>query len=746
MPTVSKFLSRYRYVGLKKKIKVLLLKLFSTMFSSDLPRKNNKIELQNRARVIGVNDNKLYIKDHEDKYRLGVAKYVADSESKEYVLMRSGKRVDDHHFTYNKGVKNNSKGTRKESNFGNLVNDKENFAVIENISEADVIKKRGGKAAYMMQKQEEENKNIDDLIQLSQTKSILIPPKEPTDIINNNNNKTIITNNDRHHNTISDITMNIIKSSYIQNISVIEKLYNEKLTMENRIKLLEDILLHSQTKGHDVRIHSIVDKIYHNSDHFKGESLDEYFSSQDYSSNSKANEGGLTAKDAALQLFALENDSNSLSADVRVLNASDVPNDKIVVKNGTKGITSKSLSANLLADQDKYLMKRRLLDELERKKKVDDELNEKERIRKQKYLASHGKEFTNVIKRQEEAQRKRKEKLDEVAKQEENKEKEEAKQRREKLKSSKNSQIFVVESWAEMVEKQNMLRRQRADARKQEMLSLMREPSCASAPAKKYRARPTTKITVRESPEEVMERLAMEHEAWKVKIETARTKAEKKVSLSHSSFDGVSAMEQREQILKSRRDARIKRQQLDSQKKELQKKKEALLASEKLFSQPVPPASRRLTRSAEVRSRSIWDKVGNQAQLNPAGLRDQENSKSVKINTSMSDEIIKTRVEIAKNSYKQNLMANKKRINESLIARPTLIDRHNAATAILDGKQSALAILNDLVKTTMNRNKVNMQMYSSDEEEQSYKKAGDGNDYRIRKYSGDYDEYKSNRK
>ncbi len=709
------------------------------MLNSDLPRKNSKIQLQNRARETGINDNKLYIKDHEDKYRLGAAN-VVDNESKEYVLMRSGKRVDNHHFAFNKNGKNNSKGTRKVSNFGNQTKDKENFAhIIENTSEADVIKKRGGKAAYMLQKQEEENKNIDDLIQMSQTKSILIPPKEPIDTMNNNNddNKTIITNNDKQQNTISDITMDIIKSSYIQNINVIEKLYNEKLTMENRIKLLEDILLHSkQTKSREIHTHSIVDEIYHKIDQFKGKSLDEYFNSQDISSNYRTNDGGLTAKDAALQIFALENESNVLSVDVRVSNASNASNNKNVVKNVTKGKTSKSLSANLLADQDKYLMKRRLLDEFERKKKVEDELNEKERIRKQKYLALHGKEFTNVIKRQEEAQKKRKEKLDEVIKQKEDQEKEEAKLRREKLKNSTNSHVFALESWAEMEEKQNMLRRQRADARKQEILSLMREPSCASAPAKKYKTLPTTKITVRESPEEVMERLANEHEAWKVKIETARTKARKKVLTSHSSFDGISAMEQREQILKSRRDARIKRQQLDSQKKELQKKKEALLASEKLFSQPVPPASRRLTRSAEVRSKSIRD---NHAQLDTVRPRDQEKPNTVKMTTSISDEIIKTRVEMAKDSYKQSLIANKKRINESLMARPTLIDRHNATTAILDGKQNALTILDDLVKTTMNRNKVNKKIYSSDEEEeeQNYKKSND-------KY--DYDECKSNRK
>jgi hypothetical protein len=715
------------------------------MLNRALPRKNDEIQLQNRNRETGFNDNKLYVKDYEDKYRLGS---TIDNEAKEYILLRSSKKANGYHGVNSKSSKNSTNGER-QSNFGNQVSNKENL--VEIISDADVIKKRGGKAAYMIQKQEEENKHIDDLLQMSQTKSILIPPKEPIDEVNKNDKDKQIIRNDNNYSTISEISMNVIKSSYIQNINVIEKLYNEKISMENRIKLLEDILQRNKnTKDHNgVYVRSIVDEVYNNNNNnLNDESLEAYFNSQDNTTNYTKSDGGLTAKDAALQLFAIKSTSDNLSMDAgesKVNNAPKNSDNNVAVKNVPKMNTSKSLSANLLADQDKYLMKRRLLDEFERKKKLEDELNEKERIKKQKYMALHGKEFTNVIKRQDEAQKKRKEKLDEIMKQKELQEKAEAKLRREKLKNSQNSQVYALESWAEMEEKQNIFRRQRADARKQELLSLMREPACASAPAKKYKTPATTVVKVRESPDEVIERLTQEHEAWKVKIETARTKAKKKVLLSHASYDGTSAMEQREKILKSRRDARIKRQQLESQKKELQKKKEALLASEKLFSQPVPPASRRLTRSAEVRSQSIRNKLGNSPRIdNTLERRDQDTPKSK--SGSMSDEIIKTRVEIAQNSYKQNLLANKKRIHESLQARPTLIDRHNATTAILDGKQNALAILDDLVKTTMNRNKVNKTTYYSDDEEQNMKRSNNDDDYRMSKHSNDYDECKSNRK
>ena len=65
---------------------------------------------------------------------------------------------------------------------------------------------------------------------------------------------------------ITEKKQNVIKSSYIQNINVIEKLYNEKISMENRIKLLEDILQRNKnTKDHHgVYVRSIVDEVYNN--------------------------------------------------------------------------------------------------------------------------------------------------------------------------------------------------------------------------------------------------------------------------------------------------------------------------------------------------------------------------------------------------------------------------------------------------------------------------------------------------
>ena len=207
------------------------------MLNRALPRKNDEIQLQNRNRETGFNDNKLYVKDYEDKYRLGS---TIDNEAKEYILLRSSKKANGYHGVNSKSSKNSTNGERQKSNFGNQVSNKENL--VEIISDADVIKKRGGKASYMIQKQEEENKHIDDLLQMSQTKSILIPPKEPIDEVNKNDKDKQIIRNDNNYSTISEISMNVIKSSYIQNINVIEKLYNEKISMENRIKLLEDIL------------------------------------------------------------------------------------------------------------------------------------------------------------------------------------------------------------------------------------------------------------------------------------------------------------------------------------------------------------------------------------------------------------------------------------------------------------------------------------------------------------------------
>lgn len=534
------------------------------------------------------------------------------------------------------------------------------------------------------------NKTILDLSKVSNANSnpppsSYRPYKGQEDvIINDNNNKELhlpnLSNSIEFHNNTSlidetnvlDIALNM-KEKYELNLQVINKLFNDKKKMEKRMKMLENKVRRSQA----------------------GLSL---------SPNSKKTKSKDDMEDVK------ENDDNNITYNNTRNRSKSAPPSKL------------KISDKLLISQIQYIEKRRLLEVQEKQKQEEEEklLNEqKERFAR---ASIHGKAFTEMLARTERAKSLSHEKMMKAKLEEEKKLKKAIEDKRrnriekeEKLKTA----ALTEKTWEVIVKEEEQKRSERIQKRKAELQLLSNAPACASIKTEKLSIPKSSgqaelsQMFIAEDPSKVTARLARQKQAWDRKLLEEQEKSrrlDEQRALKQRNIPvstAVLSMQAREQMAASKQKERelIKKKKLEDEEKNKQKAEKRKM--EKILKENIPDSARRLTKSAENRARIVREqkekeeKEAKEAEIArkkkekldreiaavvAAEVREKEYQRKLELHkksgSSKPFELIDVEkaAEIkkleAKKEFLTKLSENKKKIQDAMQSRPSLIERH----------------------------------------------------------------------
>ena len=368
-----------------------------------------------------------------------------------------------------------------------------------------------------------------------------------------------------------------------------------------------------------------------------------------------------------------------------------------------------------------------------RKKKMEEERAYAETQADRFHRASvNGKSFDSMLRRAERAAEKNKSKLEAKLLAEEEAAKKAAKEREEARRAHLNKSLSKVGelSWAEMQEQQENARREMAEKRKQEMAAQSKAPAGAFAKDTNERHRKAVKsdeagttnayVFKAADPEKVTARLEKQHQVWVRTLESAKERASEKLAqaalatMGKSGKDPAAQMEARAQVLKAKREQRLsdkREREAKLKEKQLEKEKKA---KEKLFNEKVPESGRRLTKSAQNRAEMVRkalekdakDKAMEEKRATAKAKSEREMSLILRSIVQehdrerkeklpgefreISDAQIKEHVKNAQLEYKARLQENKKRLNDAINSRPSLLERHEQDVAARTAGTKAL--------------------------------------------------------
>ena len=385
-----------------------------------------------------------------------------------------------------------------------------------------------------------------------------------------------------------------------------------------------------------------------------------------------------------------------------------------------------NVNANADADGTKEKAARMLtkaeavaLHEEKRKKKMEEERSYAEAQARRFHRASvNGKSFDTMLRRAERAHEKNVAKAEAKRLAEAEAEKQAASEREERRKAHLNKPLNKVGemSWAEMQEAQENQRKEAAERRKQEMAASSKAPSgtFAKEADKKHRDAAKQAETDRAAtftfkaadPEKVTARLEKQHMTWLRTLEHAKERASEKsaqaalATVGKTGKDPAAAMEFRASQLAAKREQRLadkKARENALREKELEKKRKA---QEKLFNEKTPESGRRLTKSAQIRAELVRKALEKEEKDKAIASRKQkQKEKSEREMSLILKSIVEERdrerkeklpgefreispaqmqehIKNAKNEFKNRLKENKKRLEEVLSNRPSLLERH----------------------------------------------------------------------
>ena len=366
-------------------------------------------------------------------------------------------------------------------------------------------------------------------------------------------------------------------------------------------------------------------------------------------------------------------------------------------------------------------------------RKEAEDFAEKERQRFHR-ASQHGREFTAMLRRAEMCHEKNQAKMamklaaQEKAAREEKEERE--RKNFEHLRKELNPASAL--SWREIQEASEIARREAVEKRKAEMAASSRAPAAASSSAadteKQMRAAAkaaefaaaNTKSFKAADPEKVAEKLAKQNAAWERKLEEERERVRQRMAERLLNAAGkpakspTAAMEERAAAAAVRRAAR---QSAKDEKLKAEAKKKTDMERRKteiLFNTKVPEEGRKLTKSAENRARmvraalekEVADKKKEAADKAIKAKQEREISRMLQHQISDAErdrreqmkggyrELSESELEMnrreAKREYQRQLKENKDRLEEVLLNRPSLLQRHERAIAAKSAASSAL--------------------------------------------------------
>eukprot|EP01039_Chlorochromonas_danica_P001679 gene1679-1833_t len=437
------------------------------------------------------------------------------------------------------------------------------------------------------------------------------------------------------------------------------------------------------------------------------------------------------------------NHNNSLSLRSRSLGRSQRSREDSSVDSSRRSLSlsQRGISPHLQKDIDRYVMKRRQYDEQERWMKFQAE--EEEKLRRERFLKASikGQGFKEMEERQRIMAEEKAQKLIAMKKAEEDKELEERKLRQEKKKRDNLQMAAALQAsstWQELQELESAKRRERIEARKQELMTMSALPAALVESQQRAKRTPRAVVTEEfdfrphiraEDPDIVGRRLAKQQQAWDQRLMQTKEKLREQYMQRSQSASRISTssdkskMERRAEDCKARRDARLQAQyekemsQRRLQERQEQEKRERLLGTK------LPDSSLKATKAAKMREEKVKNELlgreleeqrekrlreKQQSRLREAATvlksvlkeRDDElraRNPNARIEVSLAEHEAAARAAAAREEYRAKLRENKQRLRESLKNRPSLLERHDQAIANKTAATEALKTLTEVI-------------------------------------------------
>jgi hypothetical protein len=442
----------------------------------------------------------------------------------------------------------------------------------------------------------------------------------------------------------------------------------------------------------------------------------------------------------------------------------------------TSGRKVTGLSLQLQADQDRYLQKRKFIEQQEKLKQKEQEDHEKYLEERAHRASAGGKAFTSMEQRQIEAQKQAE--LREAKKKA--KEREERREQKaiedeiehKKLQAMKDA-LYSHDNmpWKEMKEQEDALRRERIEKRKQELAATASLPQAMEEHMNQMKLKKTlseSKIRAVESaknrrseveePEKVTERLLKQRQQWEQKLAMEKQKIQEQQQMRHVADGAVisktgstsrpnsarrgsatpreggtqivrpklSIEKRHEQFLVKRQQKQLEREQ--KEKEELEKQKELERKKhEKLLTTKLPESAYRGTKASKLKhsvvAKSQQDEKRQKEQeekkqhekslaLKESGavmkflikerMEDLKTKNPNYIELVATEHIAKERAKREKADYEEKLRSNKQRLEESLKARPSLLERHDKSIAVKQATTAGLMKIAQVLEGTDN--------------------------------------------
>lgn len=575
----------------------------------------------------------------------------------------------------------------------------------------------------------------------------------------------------------------VIKTKYEQNLHVVDKLYHEKMSLEDYAKSLEEELMRAKGVDSPTELQHML-RVSRQRAALEEEGADDAEDDpryqeamrrsimrgpkdstydpiyEDAKENVGNREGGssYTADEIAAMLHGGDTNVNhrlGRSLDRggnHTMRSSSAPRNMVRKSTGndfnataparaSSAGRSRSgsrprgegISASLQADCDRFVQKRKLMDERDRLAKLEQEKYELELQEKKLRASRNSKDFTEMFQRQELMKLKQQKRFEDQQRKEHE---EMIKMKKEKHKKQIEKMTLMHEafrghmSWKELQDTEEAQRRERIEKRKNELLTQAALPrsieenmskSLTKIPPPSYDD--AIKPFKAEDPKKVIQKIERRHQEWqenmmqqKLKIkeqqETARLQSGGSGSLGSTTKTN---MEIRFEEYQKKREDRSKRQQEKDEMEKRKKEAEEKRKREKLLNMKFPEASKKTTKKAEVQAQLVREKQLKEEEeakkmrdkMRKKDLAMKETSAALSVvikeeeqrlksnnpnylELSKSERIAEEKSKQAREEYRQKLRENKLRLKESLKSRPSLIERHEKGIATRDAATSAL--------------------------------------------------------
>lgn len=454
----------------------------------------------------------------------------------------------------------------------------------------------------------------------------------------------------------------------------------------------------------------------------------------------------------------------------RSLTPTESVEDRRSVSSSGRKVTG--LSLQLQADQDRFLQKRKFIEQQEKLKQKEQDEYEKYLEERSHRASAMGKAFTSMEERQLQVQKQ----LDLRDAKKKAKERDERRKQKaiqdeidhKKLQAMKEALYSHDQMpWKEMQEQEDALRRERIERRKQELASTASLPQSMeehmnqmklkkSLSESKIRAMENSKNqrSEKEEPEKVTERLLKQRQQWEQKLAMEKAKTLEQQHLRHVADGAVisktggsssrpnsarkgsltprdggggpggggmhivrpklSIEKRHEQFMMKSQQKQLDREQ--KEKEEIEKQKELERKKyEKLLTTKLPDNAYRGTKASKLKH-SVVAKAQQDEKRQKEQEEKKQHEKTLALKESgavmkflikermedlktknpnymelvSTEQVAKERAKREKADYAEKLRTNKQRLEESLKARPSLLERHDKSIAVKQATTAGL--------------------------------------------------------